>query len=106
MQQNEKNMKKMMIFVLLLSISEMAVWAYQSEKIYVNSGGKQRNMLVYTPDELPEGCPLFITTHGMGGSSENQAEHDRMYELVDTAKFVMVYPRADGDYWEDRKSVV
>jgi poly(3-hydroxybutyrate) depolymerase len=78
----------------------MSAWAYQKEKIYINSGGKQRNILVYTPDELPAGSPLFITTHGMGGNSENQAEHDRMYELVDTAKFVMVYPRADGDYWD------
>ena len=92
-------MKKNAIFLLLL-LSFMSAWGYQKEKIYVSSGGKQRNMLVYTPDELPAGSPLFITTHGMGGNSENQAEHDRMYELIDTAKFVMVYPRADGDYWD------
>ncbi len=93
-------MRKTIFTILLLSISAMSAWAYQKEKIYINSGGKQRNILVYTPDELPAGSPLFITTHGMGGNSENQAEHDRMYELVDTAKFVMVYPRADGDYWD------
>ena len=86
---------------LLLALTLLQpTWAYQSKKIYVNSNGKQRNMLVYTPDELPTGSPLFIVTHGMGGSSENQASHDRMYELIDTAKFVLVYPRADGDYWD------
>lgn len=78
----------------------MPAWSYQKEKVYVTSGGKQRNMLVYTPDVLPDNSPLFIATHGMGGNSEDQAEHDRMYELIDTAKFVMVYPRADGDYWD------
>lgn len=93
-------MKRIISIVLFLAISALSVYAYKQEKIYVTSGGKSRNMLVYTPNDLPEGCPLFITTHGMGGNSENQAEHDRMYELIDTAKFVMVYPRADGDYWD------
>ena len=88
------------VICLLALASLQPIWAYQSKKIYINSGGKQRNMLVYTPDELPNNSPLFIVTHGMGGSSENQSEHDHMYELVDTAKFVLVYPRADGDYWD------
>lgn len=92
-------MKKFILYLLLL-LPFMSAWGYQKEKIYVTSGGKQRNMLVYTPDELPDNSPLFITTHGMGGNSENQAEHDRMYELIDTAKFVMCYPKADGDYWD------
>ncbi|MBR7126870.1 MAG: hypothetical protein IKC86_09820, partial [Prevotella sp.] len=92
-------MKHFIPLLLALALLQPA-WAYKSKKIYVNSNGKQRNMLVYTPDELPDNSPLFIVTHGMGGSSENQAGHDRMYELVDTAKFVLVYPRADGDYWD------
>lgn len=91
---------KQLTLYLFLFLPFMSAWGYQKEKIFVNSGGKQRNMLVYTPDELPDNSPLFITTHGMGGNSENQAEHDRMYELIDTAKFVMCYPRADGDYWD------
>ena len=95
-----KQKRDIYLLLLLLLLPIASTWGYKSEKIYINSGGKQRNMLVYTPDVLPDNSPLFITTHGMGGSSENQAEHDRMYELVDTAKFVMCYPRADGDYWD------
>ena len=95
-----KQKQDICLLLLLLLLPMASTWGYKSEKIYINSGGKQRNMLVYTPDVLPDNSPLFITTHGMGGSSENQAEHDRMYELVDTAKFVMCYPRADGDYWD------
>ena len=95
-----KQKRDIYLLLLLLLLPIASTWGYKSEKIYINSGGKQRNMLVYTPDVLPDNCPLFITTHGMGGNSENQAEHDRMYELVDTAKFVMCYPRADGDYWD------
>ncbi len=92
-------MKKFTLYLLLL-LPLVSAWGYQKERIYVNSGGKQRNMLVFTPDELPAGSPLFITTHGMGGNSDEQSEHDKMYELIDTAKFVMCYPKADGDYWD------
>lgn len=88
------------ILCLIMLATMTSAWGYQKERIYVNSGGKQRNMLVFVPDELPDNSPLFITTHGMGGNSDEQSEHDKMYELIDTAKFVMVYPRADGDYWD------
>ena len=83
---------------MLFTVSSAS--AYKKERIYINSGGKQRNMLVFTPDELPEGSPLFIVTHGMGGNSDEQSSRDKMYELIDTAKFVVVYPRANGDYWD------
>ena len=93
--------KKCILFLILLLLLPVAsMWGYKMQKIYITHSGKQRSMLVYTPDKLPDNSPLFITTHGMGGSSENQAEHDLMYELVDTAKFVMCYPNADGDYWD------
>lgn len=92
-------MKKFILYLLLL-LPFMSAWGYQKERIYITSGGKQRNMLVFTPDELPDSSPLFITTHGMGGNSDEQSEHDKMYELIDTAKFVMCYPKADGDYWD------
>ncbi len=88
------------ILCLIMLATLTSAWGYKKEKIYVNSSGKQRNMLVFTPDQLPANSPLFITTHGMGGNSDEQSEHDKMYELIDTAKFVMVYPRADGDYWD------
>ena len=92
-------MKQLSLYLFLL-LPFVSAWSYQKERINVTCGGKQRNMLVFTPDELPENSPLFITTHGMGGNSDEQSDHDKMYELVDTAKFVMVYPRADGDYWD------
>ena len=74
--------------------------AYKKERINITCDGKQRNMLVFTPDELPENSPLFIITHGMGGNSDEQSERDKMYELIDTAKFVVAYPKSDGDYWD------
>ncbi len=92
-------MKHFILFMLMLFTVSSAS-AYKKERIYINSGGKQRNMLVFTPDELPEGSPLFIVTHGMGGNSDEQSSRDKMYELIDTAKFVVVYPRANGDYWD------
>lgn len=93
-------MKKFFTLFLLMLLPVATMWGYKKQTIYLTHNGKQRSMLVYTPDTLPKNVPLFITCHGMGGNSENQAEHDLMYEMVDTAKFVMCYPKADGDYWD------
>ena len=99
---NRKKQKDMRPFILscLIILVCTTARAYKKERIYVSCDGKQRNMLVYTPDELPDNSPLFIITHGMGGNSDEQSERDRMYELIDTAKFVVAYPKSDGDYWD------
>lgn len=74
--------------------------AYKKQSININVNGQQRNMVVFTPDELPAKSPLFIVTHGMNQDPEYQYGSDKMYELIDTAKFVVTYLRSNGSTWD------
>ena len=74
--------------------------AYKKESINISVNGQQRNMVVFTPNTLPAKSPLFIVTHGMNQSPEYQYDADKMYEMIDTAKFVITYLRSDGTTWD------
>jgi poly(3-hydroxybutyrate) depolymerase len=86
-------------FSLLLLFSLQAS-AYKQESININVNGQQRNMVVFTPNTLPAKSPLFIVTHGMNQDPEYQYGSDKMYEMIDTAKFVITYLRSDGSTWD------
>ena len=86
-------------FVLIL-LSATQVSAYEKQSININVNGKQRNMVVFTPNSLPAKSPLFIVTHGMNQDPEYQYGSDKMYEMIDTAKFVIAYLRSDGNTWD------
>ena len=83
--------------MLLLSLHSSA---YKQQSININVNGQQRNMVVFTPNELPAKSPLFIVTHGMNQDPEYQYGSDKMYELIDTAKFVVTYLRSNGSTWD------
>ena len=52
--------KKCILFLILLLLLPVAsMWGYKMQKIYITHSGKQRSMLVYTPDKLPDNSPLF-----------------------------------------------
>jgi poly(3-hydroxybutyrate) depolymerase len=74
--------------------------AYKKQSININVNGQQRNMVVFTPNSLPAKSPLFIVTHGMNQDPEYQYGSDKMYEMIDTAKFVITYLRSDGSTWD------
>jgi hypothetical protein len=57
-------------------------------------------MVVYTPNKMLDKMPLFIVTHGMNQDPEYQYGSDKMYEIIDTAKFVITYLRSDGSTWD------
>ena len=57
-------------------------------------------MITFVPNTLPAKSPLFIVTHGMNGTPEEQYGADRLYEMIDTAKFVVTYLRSDGNTWD------
>jgi len=78
----------------------MQVWAYKQESIDIKVNGKSRNMIVFTPNTLPAKSPLMIITHGMNQDPEYQMGSDKIYEMVDTAKFVVTYLRSDGNMWD------
>jgi poly(3-hydroxybutyrate) depolymerase len=85
------------LFLILLSLQASA---YNKQSININVNGQQRNMVVFTPNQLPAKSPLFIVTHGMNQDPEYQYGADKMYEMIDTAKFVVTYLRSDGSTWD------
>ena len=92
-------MKQSIISLFLILLTFQAS-AYKKQSIDITVNGKQRNMVVFTPNDLPAKSPLFIVTHGMNQSPEYQYDADKMYEMIDTAKFVVTYLRSDGNTWD------
>lgn len=93
-------MRSTFFSVVLIFLSALQASAYKKQSIDINVNGQQRNMVVFTPNSLPDNSPLFIVTHGMNQSPEYQYDADKMYEMVDTAKFVVTYLRSDGSTWD------
>ncbi len=93
------NRKAIISFVLIL-LSALQASAYKKQSINITVNGKQRNMVVFTPNTLPAKSPLFVVTHGMNQSPEYQYDADKMYLMIDTAKFVITYLRSDGNTWD------
>ena len=75
-------------------------YAYKKQSIDITVNGQKRNMVVFTPTTLPAKSPLFIVTHGMNQDPKYQYDSDKMYEMIDTAKFVITYLRSDGNTWD------
>ena len=94
------NMKRSTITLFALLLIALQASAYKKQSIDINVNGKQRNMVVFTPNTLPAKSPLFIVTHGMNQDPEYQYGSDKMYEMIDTAKFVITYLRSDGSTWD------
>ena len=93
-------MRRLLLLSFLTLLSASQVSAYKKQSIDINVNGKQRNMVVFTPTKLPAKSPLFIVTHGMNQDPEYQYGSDKMYEMIDTAKFVIAYLRSDGNTWD------
>ena len=93
-------MKRSFFSVTLILLLVLQAYAYKKQSIDITVGGKQRNMVVFTPNSLPAKSPLFIVTHGMNQDPEYQYGSDKMYEMIDTAKFVITYLRSDGNTWD------
>ena len=94
-------MKRILILILVALLS-LTANAYNKDSLFVDVDGTQRNMIVFTPQKAAKGLPLMIVTHGMNQNPEYQYSADRMYEMIDTAKFVLAYLRSDGNTWDIR----
>lgn len=64
------------------------------------SGGKNRNMIVYVPQGLPQNRPLLISMHGMNQDANYQRNQANYEAVADTAKFVVVYPDGENKGWD------
>ena len=93
-------MRRSVFSIFLFLILALQASAYKKQEINITVNGQSRNMVVFTPSTLPAKSPLFIVTHGMNQDPEYQYGADRMYEMIDTAKFVITYLRSDGSTWD------
>ena len=93
-------MKRLKTTLLIILLSVLQLSAYNKESININVNGQQRNMVVFTPNTLPAKSPLMIVTHGMNQDPEYQYDSDKIYQLIDTEKFVVAYLRSDGSTWD------
>ena len=93
-------MKLKLFTTIMLLCTMLQGQAYKKQSIDINVNGQKRNMVVFTPNSLPDNSPLFIVTHGMNQDPEYQYGSDKMYEMIDTAKFVIAYLRSDGSTWD------
>lgn len=93
-------MKNKTLFSFVVMLLTMQVFAYKQESIDINVNGQSRNMICYTPSTSKSNMPLWIVTHGMNQNPEYQRDGDKLYELIDTAKFVVCYLRSDGNTWD------
>ena len=91
---------KRLLLSLIVILTALHVSAYKKQSIDITVNGKSRNMVVFTPNSLPANSPLFIVTHGMNQDPEYQYGSDKMYEMIDTAKFVIAYLRSNGSTWD------
>lgn len=64
------------------------------------SGGRNRNIIVYAPANLPQRRPLLISMHGYNQDAGYQRDQARYDLVADTAKFVVVYPDGEGRAWD------
>ena len=91
-------MKRLSLFFLFtLLLSCISANAYKKVSIDITVNGQKRNMLVFTPNTVSDNMPLMIITHGMNQNPEYQSDGDKMYELIDTEKFIVAYLRSDGN---------
>ena len=93
-------MKRLLLLSVIIIASTLQAIAYKQLSIDINVNGQKRNMVVFVPNSLPERSPLFIVTHGMNQDPEYQYGADKMYELIDTAKFVITYLRGNNKTWD------
>ena len=93
-------MKRALLPFVFVILSALSVSAYEKQSLNIAVNGQQRNMVVFTPNSLPDKSPLFIVTHGMNQDPEYQYNADKLYEMIDTAKFVVAYLRSDGSTWD------
>ena len=97
----KKGLLRMAIFTVAFFLISVAN-AYKKESIDITVNGASRNMVVFSPESKTTNMPLMIVTHGMNQSPEYQYDGDKLYEMVDTAKFIVAYLRSQGTTWDTR----
>ncbi|MBQ0021509.1 MAG: hypothetical protein KBT39_13455 [Bacteroidales bacterium] len=93
------NKLKSILTICLLCLAAQMQAVNQAD-VEINVGGQKRSLICYTPSAMTRNMPLFIVTHGMNQDPIYQRDGDRLWEMADTAKFVVCYLKSDGNTWD------
>ena len=88
------------LLIALFAISLTDAEAFQKDSLYISVNGTQRNMIVFTPNNVSNGLPLMIVTHGMNQNATYQYQGDRLWELIDSERFIIAYLNSNGGTWD------
>ncbi len=101
-----KLMKKLILFILFLSLPLQTVVAQKTITDSLVSGGSMRYYHVYIPKNFIVGSsrPLIIHLHGYGSNAQIEQNYTNYMPIADTAGFLVVYPEGTKDgngyqYW-------
>ena len=93
-------LKHLLVGLALFTLAFSRADAFQKDSLYINVNGVQRNIILFTPNNVNNGLPLMIVTHGMNQDPTYQYQGDRLYELIDTERFIVAYLKSNGGTWD------
>lgn len=89
-------MRNLYLVILLL----LAIPALPQRMMTFNVDGKNREVLVYAPENRPAHPALVISLHGANQDAYYQQNQTHWNECADTAKCVVAYPNAINKFWD------
>ena len=93
-------LKHLLVGLALFTLAFSRADAFQKDSLFINVNGVQRNIILFTPNNVNNGLPLMIVTHGMNQDPTYQYQGDRLYELIDTERFIVAYLKSNGGTWD------
>lgn len=82
-------MKKALLLILTLCLSQLMMAVEKNVNIKV--GDKNRSFKLYVPSSAKDNCPLVVSLHGAGGSSNDKSPFGT--DVADWAGCIVVYPQ-------------
>ena len=82
-------MKKALLLILTLCLSQLMMAVEKDVSIQV--AGKSRSFKLYVPSSAKDNCPLVVSLHGAGGSSNDKSPFGT--DVADQAGCIVVYPQ-------------
>jgi poly(3-hydroxybutyrate) depolymerase len=93
-------LKHLFLCCAFFSLAFLNASAFQKDSLFINVNGGQRNIIMFTPNNVSNGLPLMIVTHGMNQNATYQYQGDRLYELIDSERFIIAYLNSSGGTWD------
>lgn len=91
----------MRIAFTLLCIFFLSNLVAQNVNFSFTFDGKNRNCRLYLPASYDgsSAVPLVVSIHGYGGNGPDQQNYDKLFEVADTAGFILAYPTGYQNKW-------